>query len=96
MRIRTLKLRNICFFHQRTVQNPQDRKKQFKVKRIFEHCTDEDGNFQFYTQKQGMDASAAEYLPASEFLGQAGQFLVEYCKRNGLEEKVDFLTTNTP
>ena len=52
---------------------------------------DENGKWTFYTQKLGSDVSAAEWLPSTEFLGQAGQTLVEYCLKNGLEDKVDFL-----
>ena len=83
------------FFHQRTVANPHVRDKQFKVTRILGHVVDDDGNYLFNTQKLGVDVSAAEWLPSSEFLGQAGQKMVEYCLRNGLADKVGFLT-NTP
>ena len=53
---------------------------------------EEDGTFVFYTHKIGSDVSAAEWLPTLEFLWQAGQGLVEYCVKNGLEYKVKFLT----
>ena len=80
-----------CFFDQRTVQ-PLGREKHFRVKKILGHSVEEDGTFVFYTHKIGSDVSAAEWLPTSEFLGQAGQSLVEYCVKNGLEDKVKFLT----
>ena len=75
------------FYHKRTVQIPEVETTQLQVRHILEGKM-KNGVRQFLTQRIGDHLTEAIYLKPQEFLGEAGQKLVEFCKENDLQHEL--------
>ena len=75
------------FYHKRTVQIPEEETTQPQVKRILGRRII-DGEHEFLTQKVGETIDDAVYLKPQDFLGEAGQKLVDFCKENDIQDEL--------